>query len=656
MAKAPKLPPCPVCKTKKYRKNATGNYVCKYGHQLANYHEEAAEEGNVGGNMRAISKNKGGPKMVKEKRRLYGPRATFLYYQMFQQCLRKMVQVLIKKFAAPPDLENAVRQIWLLYVAHSEIHFDYRRAAKSSQDASQSNEPEEDELEEDYEHNMSTAAAEAIAEENADLLDEGQTVTMFKTMSRWPNITYRHLLVFIYMGCVWLRWPILLSDLHRWSVVGKLPYVALTKDLPADFLEVISGYKLRDVKMIPSMPNLYYYTRWYFYAFRLRCNLKFPSSNYAPLVYRATRELMLPVESYSLAMYLMDEMENMHEVYPVDAYDARSARYLFSLCSIDIKIMAVAVFITKLFYKLDDAKTWEQPTGDDLYIPSKDNWLTAFRASKYRWESNLLNGGKKLPGEDEPDEENLRDMADMYKQTTHPNVSRQQKRDNILLKLLKNYVEELREKERINRVGAVGPVTRTKSSTGWEEGSTFTMIRDPYVRASMSDMEPLYRDISQAHSASDSGDQDDNRHEHRESFDEKYILKTGIARHFASQHLFSDIHSSEYDLVVDFASKLVGLTKADMIRVELSIESYLISKAQSQQHVLKAPKAKGPPGSMECFNCNVTKTSLWRYTSDGAHILCNACGLYYKEYESHRPLHIRQKPITVPSHNPLDTT
>ncbi|KAI8384654.1 uncharacterized protein BYT42DRAFT_269212 [Radiomyces spectabilis] len=46
---------------------------------------------------------------------------------------------------------------------------------------------------------------------------------------------------------------------------------------------------------------------------------------------------------------------------------------------------------------------------------------------------------------------------------------------------------------------------------------------------------------------------------------------------------------------------------------------------------------------LECFNCHVTKTPLWRRTPDRAHSLCNACGLYYKQYGSHRPHHIRQK-------------
>ncbi|GAB5593879.1 hypothetical protein Unana1_08779 [Umbelopsis nana] len=69
---------------------------------------------------------------------------------------------------------------------------------------------------------------------------------------------------------------------------------------------------------------------------------------------------------------------------------------------------------------------------------------------------------------------------------------------------------------------------------------------------------------------------------------------------------------------------------------------------QPQQHIMKVPTAKRPPRQLECFNCKVTKTPLWRRTPDRAHTLCNACGLYYKQYGSHRPLHIRQKPA-VPS-------
>ncbi|CAG8446317.1 5656_t:CDS:2 [Ambispora gerdemannii] len=39
----------------------------------------------------------------------------------------------------------------------------------------------------------------------------------------------------------------------------------------------------------------------------------------------------------------------------------------------------------------------------------------------------------------------------------------------------------------------------------------------------------------------------------------------------------------------------------------------------------------------------IASTPLWRRTPDRMHSLCNACGLYYKQYSTHRPLHIIHK-------------
>ncbi len=70
--------------------------------------------------------------------------------------------------------------------------------------------------------------------------------------------------------------------------------------------------------------------------------------------------------------------------------------------------------------------------------------------------------------------------------------------------------------------------------------------------------------------------------------------------------------------------------------------------AAPQKPTGKATKVKKassrPPRALECFNCKVTQTPLWRRTLDRKHSLCNACGLYYKQYNGHRPLHIRHKP------------
>ncbi|KAF9175616.1 hypothetical protein BGX21_010713 [Mortierella sp. AD011] len=72
----------------------------------------------------------------------------------------------------------------------------------------------------------------------------------------------------------------------------------------------------------------------------------------------------------------------------------------------------------------------------------------------------------------------------------------------------------------------------------------------------------------------------------------------------------------------------------------------LASALQKSNTKTQKPKKQStrPPRALECFNCKVTQTPLWRRTLDRKHSLCNACGLYYKQYNGHRPLHVRQKP------------
>ncbi|KAI8339678.1 hypothetical protein BC941DRAFT_421159 [Chlamydoabsidia padenii] len=60
------------------------------------------------------------------------------------------------------------------------------------------------------------------------------------------------------------------------------------------------------------------------------------------------------------------------------------------------------------------------------------------------------------------------------------------------------------------------------------------------------------------------------------------------------------------------------------------------------------------PRAMICFNCNTSTTPLWR--RDGAgNTICNACGLYYKLHNVHRPITMkrstikRRKRVAVPA-------
>ncbi|CCG81663.1 GATA zinc finger domain-containing protein [Taphrina deformans PYCC 5710] len=57
-----------------------------------------------------------------------------------------------------------------------------------------------------------------------------------------------------------------------------------------------------------------------------------------------------------------------------------------------------------------------------------------------------------------------------------------------------------------------------------------------------------------------------------------------------------------------------------------------------------SPGAEDEGPSTVCHNCGVTKTPLWRRTPDKRHSLCNACGLYLKQYKTMRPLVPRNRP------------
>ncbi|RCK63078.1 Suppressor of ferric uptake 1 [Candida viswanathii] len=53
-----------------------------------------------------------------------------------------------------------------------------------------------------------------------------------------------------------------------------------------------------------------------------------------------------------------------------------------------------------------------------------------------------------------------------------------------------------------------------------------------------------------------------------------------------------------------------------------------------------------PKDGQQCSNCGTTKTPLWRRAPDGT-LICNACGLYYRANNTHRPVNLKRPPNTI---------
>ncbi|PVV00782.1 hypothetical protein BB560_004823 [Smittium megazygosporum] len=70
-------------------------------------------------------------------------------------------------------------------------------------------------------------------------------------------------------------------------------------------------------------------------------------------------------------------------------------------------------------------------------------------------------------------------------------------------------------------------------------------------------------------------------------------------------------------------------------------------KSVSTKKITKDSSKKDHINNIKCFNCRTEKTPLWRRTPDRLHKLCNACGLYFRQYKKHRTVHSNSKPAQV---------
>ncbi|CAJ0564860.1 unnamed protein product, partial [Mesorhabditis spiculigera] len=62
------------------------------------------------------------------------------------------------------------------------------------------------------------------------------------------------------------------------------------------------------------------------------------------------------------------------------------------------------------------------------------------------------------------------------------------------------------------------------------------------------------------------------------------------------------------------------------------------SRAQKQKPATSSSRRQG----LVCSNCNGTNTTLWRRNAEGEPV-CNACGLYYKLHNIHRPISMKKE-------------
>ncbi|KAI1316919.1 Pol I core factor CF [Mortierella claussenii] len=113
-----KKPPCRICRSRKWRKNSLGFYVCEFGHQMEGFQEEEGEfDANMGATFLRKQKTQKRKRKTKEARVFEGINADYLLLQAIQLVFRRQIHSLIHELGFPPELEQVAHEYWTLYIS-----------------------------------------------------------------------------------------------------------------------------------------------------------------------------------------------------------------------------------------------------------------------------------------------------------------------------------------------------------------------------------------------------------------------------------------------------------------------------------------------------------------------------------------------------------
>lgn len=157
----------------------------------------------------------------KERKHLSGNAAKELYLECIQLILRKQLAWLVRERSLPLELEVVVRDLWDLRVRNfgGLKSVEEKRKGKNVKSEPQSSSDGE------LAFFSSQSEAEPSSEDNA----ATPRSSRFKSWTAdeggvWAMPSLLDTLALNYLGCLTIRQPVRIGDLHRWAKRNKLPY------------------------------------------------------------------------------------------------------------------------------------------------------------------------------------------------------------------------------------------------------------------------------------------------------------------------------------------------------------------------------------------------------------------------------------------------
>ena len=287
---------CPTCKTTKFKSSSDGGLVCKYGHKILGVQIEEQED-DMGGGGRQRKRIK----ILRDNMQKINPakqKSDFLL--IFQYTLQVLTRCMVQELDFPPEIEPVVRELWLLYLADSKQEileaYLFEANEKEFQDSQIGGRKldflqkiEKDELELDDLNDSSSSE-----DDDDEHLDKTTEKRKGSIRTAWPKLRFKHTLVFIYLGCIYLNYPVLPNDLIRWSTTGQIPYLNMQQKIPVEILGSLYLITANSMTLIPKISSLIRYNFKFSNCLLRNCNIVFPALNIPLYLDRFCCQYFLP--------------------------------------------------------------------------------------------------------------------------------------------------------------------------------------------------------------------------------------------------------------------------------------------------------------------------------------------------------------------------
>ncbi|KAL6608921.1 hypothetical protein U3516DRAFT_553255 [Neocallimastix sp. 'constans'] len=357
---------CLVCKVEEFKIDHRGALVCKHGHESKNFRIELSEFDDITLSNRTIKQKK--LKSITNEEKNNNEKLNYIC-EAYQFILKAQIKVLIVKKKFPKEYAEIVKSLWVLFIN------SYSDNNELLSDIAKREEEEDNKLEQKpfYEKYENAFFNEFIKSSRA---------TTTKTF------LIKFLIVLLYLGCIWLRMPVLISDFSYWICHEEIPYCTAIYCIPKDIIKKIPKFEhfLFKPKHFPDCKWIEKEAFNLITFFKRKYCILFPEINVPLVLFRYTSCLALPPEMLLILLRYI-----------------KISKFEFTLQkhkSPYVILLAIIIFCLKLVYGLDDFKR-KKDSFLSVFFDFQD-WISCIEERRkqfsdndlYSYDRNLLNDSK----------------------------------------------------------------------------------------------------------------------------------------------------------------------------------------------------------------------------------------------------------------------